>query len=355
MNLNVEEWKPFRIDSIFNIYTGGDLIMGEIEEGTIPIASNSATNNNIAAYTAPIPNRKLFDHTKTISIADRGKFWAFIQPQDFYLATRAKGLECKDSNILNEYQMAFIVSIINQESFKYNYGRNCCANLPNIEICLPIQHDNNGNPLIDKSNLYSDSGYVPDWEKMEEYIKTLHWKKLTTKNNSCETLSLDNICYSEFRFGSLITDIYKAKAINKDDVSMYENKGKYIRYITRTADNNGCELLVDISSIDDDYIEKGNAITIGDTTATCFYQNEDFITGDHMVVIRADWLNVYTGMYVVTLLNEEQYRYSYGRAFIMDRIKNTMLYLPVNSDGKPDWKFMEDFIKSLPYGDRLEG
>ena len=46
MNLNVDEWKPFRIDRIFDIYTGGDLIMGEIEDGDIPIASNSAENNN---------------------------------------------------------------------------------------------------------------------------------------------------------------------------------------------------------------------------------------------------------------------------------------------------------------------
>lgn len=78
MKLNIADWKEFRIDKIFDIYTGGDLIMGDIEEGDIPIASNSTENNNIATYTNIIPNRKLFDHTKSISIADRGKFWAFI-------------------------------------------------------------------------------------------------------------------------------------------------------------------------------------------------------------------------------------------------------------------------------------
>ncbi len=356
MNLNVNEWKPFRIDAIFDIYTGGDLIMGEIDEGEIPIASNSSENNNIAAYTDYIPNRKLFDHTKSISIADRGKFWAFIQPKDFYLATRVKGLVCKDYNILSSYQMAFIVSVINQESFKFSYGRNCCANLPNIEISLPIKRNSDGKPFIDSTYIYSQEGFIPDWDYMEEFMKSLHHKPLTTKNNKSQVPDLKIDKWKEFRFGDLITDIYKAKAINKDDLSEATDSDNAIRYITRTGDNNGCELLADIKDVDYKFIEKGNAISIGDTTATCFYQKEDFITGDHMVVVRADsWLNERTALYIVTILNNEQFKYSYGRAFLMDRIKDTMIKLPTDSDGKPDWQFMEDYIKSLPYGDRLEG
>ena len=152
----------------------------------------------------------------------------------------------------------------------------------------------------------------------------------------------------EFRFGDLISDIYKAKAINKDDLAVSNGDTNAIRYITRTGENNGCELLADRHEVSIDFIERGNAITIGDTTATCFYQDEDFITGDHMVVVRADsWLNRDRALYVIALLNNEQYKYSYGRAFLMERIKNTVLKLPVNGGGNPDWQFMEDYIKSL--------
>ena len=152
----------------------------------------------------------------------------------------------------------------------------------------------------------------------------------------------------EFRFGDLISDIYKAKAINKDDLTVSNSVTNAIRYITRTGENNGCELLADRREVSIDFIERGNAITIGDTTATCFYQEEDVITGDHMVVVRADsWLNRDRALYVIALLNNEQYKYSYGRAFLMERIKNTVLKLPVDADGNPDWQFMEDYIKSL--------
>ena len=43
----------------------------------------------------------------------------------------------------------------------------------------------------------------------------------------------------------------------------------------------------------------------------------------------------------------------YGHAYLMDRIKDTIVKLPVDTDGNPDWQFMENYIKALPYGDRL--
>lgn len=177
-------------------------------------------------------------------------------------------------------------------------------------------------------------------------------------------MNLDINDWKEFTFGRLISSIAKAKALNKGDLQIATNEKSGIRYITRTGENNGCEFLAELSSVDSSFIQEGNAITIGDTTATCFYQSEEFITGDHMVVIRANWLDEILALYVVTILNKEQYKYSYGRAFLMDRIKSTIIKLPVilNDDGTiyndtskkysdggyvPDWQWMKNYIKSL--------
>ena len=179
-------------------------------------------------------------------------------------------------------------------------------------------------------------------------------------------MNLDINNWKEFTFGRLISDIYKSKAINKDDLQIAANWKLGIRYITRTAENNGCELIADLSFIDNSFIQEGNAITIGDTTATCFYQSEKFITGDHMVVVRADWLNEILTLYMVTILNKEQYKYSYGRAFLIDRIKETLVKLPIqyNEDGTvyidslkkysdlgyvPDFDMMQQYIKTLHF------
>ena len=106
--------------------------------------------------------------------------------------------------------------------------------------------------------------------------------------------------------------------------------------------------------MDYDGLEKAGAITIGDTTATIFFQEHDFITGPHIIVVRADWLNIYTATFIISLLNMEKYRYPvFGRAFTKDLIKTTKLYLPVNEKDEPDYKFMEEYIKSLPFSNKI--
>ena len=158
----------------------------------------------------------------------------------------------------------------------------------------------------------------------------------------------NNPTFKIIKFGELIKseNIYKSYAYTKEELELREyNEENTIPFVSRTELNN----CVDGFAVDNglEKIEAGNAIVIGDTTATVAYQKERFITGDHIVVIRADWLNEYTGLYIVTLLNKEKFRYSYGRAFLKDTIYNTKLKIPFNSEGNPDFEYMEKFIKRL--------
>ena len=148
---------------------------------------------------------------------------------------------------------------------------------------------------------------------------------------------------------------YKANAYNSQDLIPCIEKDVAIAHITRTDENNGCKDFVVNESFSS--IEEPNAITIGDTTATIFYQEKEFICGDHMVILRSKYLNKYTGLFIVTMLNKERFRYNYGRAYNKGIIANTKIKLPAvkNATNKyePDWQFMEDYIKSLPYSSCL--
>jgi len=159
-----------------------------------------------------------------------------------------------------------------------------------------------------------------------------------------------------FKLGDWFDKPYKAKAYNAIDLTEESRDSQdSIAYITRTDLNNGCKSYVQNENFE--HIEIGNAITVGDTTATIFYQEREFICGDHMVVLRSEHLNKYVGLFITTLLNKERFRYNYGRAFNKDVIANTLLKLPAiktaNGKYEPDWQFMEDYIKSLPYSSCL--
>lgn len=40
-------------------------------------------------------------------------------------------------------------------------------------IKLPVKHNADGTIFIDDEHTYSEDGYVPDWQFMEDYIKSL--------------------------------------------------------------------------------------------------------------------------------------------------------------------------------------
>jgi hypothetical protein len=139
--------------NLFNIHTGGDLIISRIEKGDIPIISHSISNNGVAGYTATLNGKKLFNRTTTISLADRGNFYAFVQKMDFYIGTRVKALEAKFPNC-NSYILQFICPMINKQSAKFSYGNNATSGVEQITIMLPITNRE-----------------IPDYEYMEQYMR----------------------------------------------------------------------------------------------------------------------------------------------------------------------------------------
>ena len=56
---------------------------------------------------------------------------------------------------------------------------------------------------------------------------------------------------------------------------------------------------------------------------------------------------------IKTLLEKERFKYNYGRSFKMELIKNTILKLQSDLKGNPDWIEVENYIKSIPYADRI--
>ncbi len=125
-------------------------------------------------------------------------------------------------------------------------------------------------------------------------------------------------------------------------------KGKY-PYITTKAKNNGCEGFYLTRT------ESGNVITI-DSAAVGYasYQAADFSASDHVekLTLKGD-LNKYIAMCLTTILNKEQYRFQYGRKASQDRLEYLKIKLPTTTQGFPDWEYMENYIKSLPYSSSL--
>ena len=104
---------------------------------------------------------------------------------------------------------------------------------------------------------------------------------------------------------------------------------------------------------------KGNVVTIAinGTPSSSYYQKDDFTSPRGSIIILREkivgTMNVYIGLFIATLINKEKYRFNYGRKGT-DRIKKNMIKLPVTPKGKPDFQYIENYIKSLRYSELLQ-
>lgn len=373
MNLDISQWKEFKVSAILTIHNGKGITKEEIEEnkGNFTVVQSGEENNGVLGK-INLNYCKTMNYTLSekpcLTVARSGSA-GFVSFQIYgcVVGDSAKILLLDEKIASNEIYV-FLQTVLSANRFKYAYGRKVTENKYMSDfIKLPIKHNEDGTPFIDGTKKYSENGYVPDWQWMENYIKSLHHKPLTTKNKKKSALQ-HNICnWQEFIVGNLFQVELSKGDIKIDDV----DKGN-IPLISSGENNNGIVGYIDKNGDGKAELFKGNKITI-DMFGNPFYQKDDFYAVSHgrVNILNPKFeLNETIGIFISSVIKKEQYKFSYGRAVYSTEAANMIIELPIqyNPDGTPfideakkysekgyvpDWNFMDNYIKSLPYGDRI--
>lgn len=311
--------KTIKVSELFNIDTGKDLIYSELESGKYLVVGQKAENNGVVGTTKKLDNYKLYKANSCITLAHIGNFYATIQPKDFYIGTRVKALIPKKEMTFNE--LMYYAMTINANKYKFNYGRVGANRID--DLLLP------------------DRSEIPDWiYKVEE--PDLSKYKESFNDSPTPELNTDN--WKEFKLVDLF-ELENGKGYLSNEAQ--ENPGEN-PFVCSSESNNGIACYTSLSNK-----HKGNCITINkDGSVGCaFYQEKDFSTNKHVIVATPKFkeFNKYIAMFMIPIIELEKFRYSFGRAWGLDRMKTTVIKLPITSKGEPDYQFMEDYIKTLPY------
>ncbi|EJB72727.1 restriction endonuclease subunit S [Helicobacter pylori] len=134
-------WQHFKLGDLFEIYTGRDIIIGQTQQGDIPLVSHQHENNGITKTIKEIHNRTIFNYKQTIALADRGVFLATTQNKDFHIGTRVKALVFKNGEQDKKTRLFFTTCINKNQIMFLDYSSNATNKLPNLTISLPTnQH-----------------------------------------------------------------------------------------------------------------------------------------------------------------------------------------------------------------------
>lgn len=308
------------VSELFDIKYGINLELDALEQSddadAINFVARTAENNGVVARVKRIPGKEP-QPAGILTCAGGGSVLStFVQDKPFYSGRDLYLLIPKKEMSLEE--KLFYCHAIKMNAYRYSYGRQANRTLKNIN--LP--------PL-------------PDWLKKYK----IDYSPIDTKIKHKELL-FDTTKWKSFKLSDLF-EISGTKTTKLDELENY-GSGEY-PYVTTQATNNG------VAGFYNYFTEKGNVLVIDSAVAGfCSYQAFNFSASDHVEKLTPKFeLNSYIGVYLATVINKERYRYSYGRKFNQTKIRNTVIKLPVDKNGNPDWEYMEKYIKSLPYSDLI--
>ncbi|WP_201627251.1 restriction endonuclease subunit S [Psychrobacter immobilis] len=316
--------KLVELKEVFKTEYGNSLALSDMDEGSIPFIARGSKNNGVSSYVAKLSDINSFKgHAITVALSG-SVLESFYQETPFYTGYHIKVLVPLKE--LTKTEMLIYCSFITANKYRYNYGRQANKTLEIIKI-----------PHPDEIKRLTNSFVIPD---QPNRASTLN-KKLSLRDRS----------WKWFCCKDLFEVFSRGKCNNAP--KLLEN-GNEIDYIGAKKSDNGVVRHVMRNS---NLTFKGNAlvfITNGQgSVGYSLYQGCDFIPSSDLVVAYSEHLNHFTGLFLVAVLDQERYRYSFGRKYGKSRILSSEIKLPVNSKGDPDWQFMEDYIKSLPYSSNL--
>ena len=332
MNLDIEKWGSFRIADLFPVLQNGKANQGMLSDGDECFYIGAKKDDNGVMFHCAYDSDLVQKGNCIIFICNgQGSVgYANYMDADFIGTT---DIVAGYNENLNQYNGLFIATVLCQERPKYSFGRKWKTHLKDTVIKLPQTLDGN-----------------PDWKYMEQYIKSLNHKPLTTMNKSENVLQLDIENWKEFKVGDFF-DIHPTKFI--EGVSAGDCVSYGVPLVVNSAENNGIAGLCDMLPT-----EEGNIVTFSDTTDgnTFFYQPKPFIGFAHvqgMYPKTRKWSKEELLFLSTIMMFDSKGKYSYGRKMRRDIILEIKIKLPVDKTGNPDWQFMKNYIKSLPYGDRI--
>ena len=151
--------------------------------------------------------------------------------------------------------------------------------------------------------------------------------------------------WGEFKLGDLFEVVSYKKCFDANKVAIIENRGH--PYIVRQSTENGRK-----GNIDEPikYLNPGNTISFGQDTATMFYQEKPYFTGDKIKILRPKYAKFgkNNAQFFLSTMRKAFCSFAWGSSrFNVETLKKQMVSLPIKNNGYIDFDFMESFIAEL--------
>ncbi|MDU7286677.1 restriction endonuclease subunit S [Corynebacterium kroppenstedtii] len=154
---------------------------------------------------------------------------------------------------------------------------------------------------------------------------------------------LDSVEWGDFKLGDLFNVQSSLKRFDANKVTITDSG---YPYVVRTSVNNGHRGMIEENP---QFLNPGNTISFGQDTATIFYQESPYFTGDKIKILVPKDVRFrrQNAQFIIAAMNKSFNSFSWGASrFNVNTLTNQSIRLPKNADGV-DYEWIERFVAEL--------
>lgn len=318
-----------RLDSVFNITYGQSLALNALTQVEAPegvnFISRTGKNNGVSAR-VEVPENVEPSPGGCLTVALGGSVLAtFYQPEPFVCGRDVAVLMPKNPD-MSLSERLWWCAVVNANADRYSFGRQANKTLGSLRVPNKVP------PFVSRVTL-------------EDVLKE-HDEKVLEGSESAEDYHPlpDLATWQPFTIGELF------------DVKRGGNETpgtEVVPYVTSSARNNGVT----------DYRKLKATSPAGTITVACdgsigssFYQPKPYASSSHVCILTPNEgveLTPENALFVCAVIQQEAFKYNFGRAWRMELMRSTVIKLPAVVTGDeppvPDGDTMTRYIQGLPY------
>ncbi|GAA8715438.1 restriction endonuclease subunit S [Helicobacter pylori] len=361
--LNAIKWGEFKLGDLFEASNGDfDIQKRHINHKGEFVITAGLSNNGVLGQ-SDIKAKVFESHSITIDMFG----CAFYRSFPYKMVTHARVFSLKPKFEINHKIGLFLSTLFFGYPKKFGYENMCSwAKIKNDKVILPLKPTANTQTL-DGIDFHFMEKFIAELEQcrlaeLEAYLKATGLSNTTLSNDEENALNAFNgknsgggggntpcgLTWQSFKLGDLFEVLPYKKRFDANKVNIYASKTKdTYPYVVRTSLNNGIRGYLKENT---NFLNAGNTISFGQDTATMFYQEKPYFTGDKIKILRCKNpnFNKINALFFITSLTKAFRNFSWGSAsFSVSIIENQNISLPTNQHGKIDFPFMHTLINAL--------
>ena len=318
-----------RLEDIFDIRTGDYHAVKELEPGRIPLVSCGDVNHGLVGF-YDVPEG--FCYCNAITVAYNGQpLTAKYRPYTFGAKDDIGVLLPRKE--IGHKSLVYITALLNYKKWQYSYGRKCFQDkMKKISIDLPVS--------LEEGELRIDEAHI------NTLLEGVVFNRRPPAIVPEETSDID--C----EWGTLkITDLFELKRGSFHSLNVLDSGT--VATVSRTERDNGVVGYYEPPENCTTY--PPGLITVSTVTGDAFVQVVDFICTDNVIVcVPLKPYKPTTFYFVASIINQQKWRYGYGRQCYKKKLSRMILDLPC-SNGELDEETISRIVGQRPYWSFIYG